>query len=575
MKKISIISLLCTALLSGASCTGDIEGIDGEVTPEGRGAIRITATDVAVTRGTPITDAADLTDMGVYCSSTGTTDWSNTATLNKMFNVKMQQDGGKWTYAGDDVYWGATDLTERYTFFAYTPFASTANGITVNGSASTAGVPTLTYTVPTDVAKQPDLMVAVPRKNIRPTAAAVALDMEHALTSVAFQIKGNGEKVKSIAINGVSVTGTLAIDGETITWSDLGAATTTDFSASLNYDTTGVGAGLYYTTTSTMSTNLIAGDGYLMMIPQTLGTDAKVIVTFSDDSTKELALSSVTWEPSKKVTYNITLTLDGGEADILYFGADNRLSIGRWGVDVTNIEDMVFTQFGSVIGFTNAGATWNTSYILFNPTATANYAYTSIPNYNAWNSKTPADSPLVSDPAYHNGTNISGGRGDICKLVGLTSAEAQGMTIEQLDAYQSGWRLPTLQENRKFIGTTPDDPTTSFGTSSGYYIWTANSQNASSPGTGTFPKNKYYSAGNDVTLPAAGNRNYYNGSISNQDTNGYYWSSTALSGSDGYSLNFYSSLVGSSYSSSYAYGFSVRCFSTGETPTARTPRTAL
>jgi hypothetical protein len=556
MKKISIISLLCAALFAGA-CTRDIQGIDEVNDPSAPVGFVTGDAAGAATRGTPITAASQMTTMGVFASATGTSDWTATATLGKMFNQKLNGDNGVWSYlAGDEVYWEATTLADRYSFFAYAPYGSTDNGIVVDTS-DTTGVPTLTYTVPTDVTKQPDLMVAT-KKNMRPTGAKVPLAMEHALTSVAFQIKGNGEKVKAIAIQGVSQTGTLAVDGETITWSNLGTPTTTDFSASLNYDTTGDGAGLYYTTTENMSTNLIAGNGYLMMIPQTLTADAKVTVTYSDDTTKELALSSVTWAAGDRLTYNITLTLDGGQADILYFGANNRLTIGRWGVDVADIEDMVFTQFGSVVGFTN-GTSWDSGDILFNPTATDSYAYNSIPNFTGTSTST-----SVSDPAYHNGTNILAGRGDICKLVGLTSAQAKAMAdAGTLDAFESGWRLPTIQENRVFIGTTPDDPSTSFGTSTGYYTWTPNGGTAASPGTGTFPKNKYQPG---VTLPAAGSR-LTDGSVSNPGTNGYYWSSIALNSNSGYSLNLSSSLVGPSYSSSYAFGMANRCISTGEEPT--------
>jgi uncharacterized protein (TIGR02145 family) len=554
MKEFLRILFLCAVTLLGA-CTRDLPGIDEEYNPAAPVGFVTTASG-AFTRCTPITSESQMTDMGVFAAYTGTSDWSNTATLGKMFNQKLNYSSGSdtWSYpTGEEVYWGATTMVDRYSFFAYAPFASTSNGIVINSSVTT-GVPKLTYTVPTDVTKQPDLMVAT-KKNMRPTGAKVALDMKHALTSVAFQIKGNGEKVKAISIQGVRMSGTLAVDSETIAWSSLGAPTTTDFSASLNYD-----AGkTYYTTTSTMSTNLIAGDGYLMMIPQTLTAAAKVIVTFDDDKTKEFALATDTWVAEDKVTYNITLTLEGGQADILYFGAGNRLSIGRWGADVTDIEDMVFAQFGSVIGFTGTGAWNNTTSILFNPTATASYAYTSIPTYNVWDPTTPAASPLISDPAYHNSTNILAGRGDICKLVGLTSAQAKAMAdAGTLDTFESGWRLPTLQENRVFIGTTPDDQTTTFGTSSGFYTWTA-----SNPGTGTFPKNKYQP---DVTLPAAGSRGT-DGSVTNPGTNGYYWSSTALNGNSGYSMNFGSSLVGPSYSSSYAFGFAVRCISTGEMPT--------
>jgi uncharacterized protein (TIGR02145 family) len=543
----------------------------------------------AVTRGTPITAASQMTTMGVFASYTSTSDWTASASLGKMFNQKLTYTAGEWEYpAGEEVYWGATTLADRYSFFAYAPYGSgvynatsnaTGNGLVVD-TATTTGTPTLTYTVPVKVQNQPDLMVAVPKKNVRPSGAKVSLAMEHALTSVAFQIKGNGEKVKSISVQGVSVSGTLAVDGGTITWSNLAAPTTTDFSASLNFDTDDDGDGEEdcYTTTETMSTNLIAGDGYLMMIPQTLTAGAKVVVTYSDDTTKELALSADTWEAGKKVVYNITLTLEGGDANILYFGTDNRLSVGRWDNSTVTVSNMVYTQFGSVIGFTGSVYAWNASHVKFNPTATASYDYTSIPNYGkpttAWAGSIAA-SPSVSSSAYHNDANLLLGRGDICKLVGLTSAQAKAMAdAGTLDEYQSGWRLPTREENRMFVGLGGNNTNTP-SNGSIYYTYTTNGNTIANPNTGTFPKNKYYQAGvNDVTLPATGYRTPSGsptGQLGGYGTNGYYWSSTANNSSNGYSLYFYSSRVNPSSNDSYAYGFSVRCVSTGEEPTPLTP----
>jgi hypothetical protein len=578
MKDFFRILLLCTIALLSA-CIVDVT--EPEVPYNPASPVRFVTTDIS-TRGAIVDTLSEMTTMGVFCSWTNTTDWTSSATLGKMFNQKLNYTAGEWEYpAGQDVYWGATSLAERFTFFAYAPFGSGAydassnpsgNGLTVNGSTSSTGIPTLTYTVPTKVENQPDLMVAVPNKNMRPTGKPVSLEMNHALTCVAFQIAGDGDKVTGIAITGVSVKGNLAVDGETVTWSGLEAATTTDFSASLNYD-----AGqTYYTTSETMSTNLIAGNGYLMMIPQTLTSDAKVVVTMSDGSTKELALGTATWTAGQRITYNITIKtdLEGGQADILYFDTsdNNRLKIGRWGVDVTSISNMVFTQFGGVIGFTGVGSWNNTTSIKFNPTSTASYAYTAINNYGkpttAWAG---AASPLVSDPAYHNDANLLLGRGDICKLVGLTSAEAQArVNANSLDDYDSGWRLPTNEENYVFIGVAPDNTTSSFNTSSGYYTWTGNGSNASNPGTGSFPKNKYYQAGvNAVTLPAAGRRQP-DGSVLYQGTSGYYCSSTAYRSSSDYYLNINSSGVSPSSTSSYVFGFSVRCISTGETPTPPT-----
>jgi uncharacterized protein (TIGR02145 family) len=59
-------------------------------------------------------------------------------------------------------------------------------------------------------------------------------------------------------------------------------------------------------------------------------------------------------------------------------------------------------------------------------------------------------------------------------------------------------------------------------------------------------------------LPAAGNRGYGNGQLSNPGVSGYYWSATAY-GDFSFNLTFYS---GSVYPAGYsyrAYGFSVRC----------------
>jgi uncharacterized protein (TIGR02145 family) len=60
-------------------------------------------------------------------------------------------------------------------------------------------------------------------------------------------------------------------------------------------------------------------------------------------------------------------------------------------------------------------------------------------------------------------------------------------------------------------------------------------------------------------FPAAGYRSYSNGQVLNQGSSGFYWSSTALNGSNGYNLRFYSSGVYPSNYNGYAYGFAVRC----------------
>jgi hypothetical protein len=256
------------------------------------------------------------------------------------------------------------------------------------------------------------------------------------------------------------------------------------------------------------------------------------------------------------------LDLEGGQGDIMYFDTSdgNRLKIGRWNQDVKSIAKMVFTQFGSVIGFTNNWDWDSTASILFNPTATTSYDYASIPRYNAWNTSV-ADSPLVSNAAYHNGTNIKAGRGDICKLVGLTAAEVQAMSAQQLDAYKSGWRLPTKQESYVFIGAEPDYGS-SFNTSSGYYTCST-----SKYGIATFLKNKYYSDDNPVILPLAGARPRNGSYDSSFFYRAYYWTSTPAGSGVGYDLLFNASILWGATSNYSEYGYTVRCVPTGETPT--------
>jgi hypothetical protein len=298
----------------------------------------------------------------------------------------------------------------------------------------------------------------------------------------------------------------------------------------------------------------------------------------------DVIMKETAWIESKvNATQDVA---DGGDADILYYDSTDGLSIGRWGDGEVTLNNMMFTQFGSVIGFTNVGV-WDNRYsIEFNPTSTYSYAYNSIPNYGtsptAW-AGTVAASPSVSSSAYHNGTNVKAGRGDICKLVGLTDYEASQMSIEQLDDYDSGWRLATARENVSFVGGALDYGTwqdwkagdswfsysnaTPDGTNvkwQYYYdstgVRTTTGGNSASPATGRFPvvSDNYDNGAFSKILPAAGKRIDI-GAEFDHGVGGLYWSSTALSSSDGYCLEFGNTGVNACGNVKYACGYAVRC----------------
>ena len=87
--------------------------------------------------------------MGVLAYSY-TNNWNNAQRPNLMYNYQVGETNNWQT----TEYWPGSG---KVRFYAYAPY--NASGVTLS-SASTPGAPTLTYTTPTDGAKQQDLLVA-------------------------------------------------------------------------------------------------------------------------------------------------------------------------------------------------------------------------------------------------------------------------------------------------------------------------------------------------------------------------------------------------------------------------------
>jgi hypothetical protein len=76
---------------------------------------------------------------------------------------------------------------------------------------------------------------------------------------------------------------------------------------------------------------------------------------------------------------------------------------------------------------------WNAGDVKFNPTVASYSDYTAIP---CWNGGGGGDG-YISSAAYHTLENVKAGRGDICKLAGLTTAD-----IDAGDYDNGKFRLP-------------------------------------------------------------------------------------------------------------------------------------
>lgn len=260
----------------------------------------------AVTRGMPVETAADMSDMGVfayYTGNGGTNNWAAkgaTATANFMNHVKLTGLAGTWSYA-NKVYWpSASDA--NVTFFAYSPYASTDNGITVN--TGSGGVPTFRYTVPTDCSKQPDLMVSALKTDLNKTtngSIPVNFQLRHALACIGFKATGNGEKITKIKVTGVKTTGTMTVAQNGIPAWDLTGSASGEFEAIMDEN-------VYLDTDPTL---VNTGGGYLMMIPQTLPAGAKLVLSVNDGrDDMEFDIGGQTWASGQRINYCIGVAPD-------------------------------------------------------------------------------------------------------------------------------------------------------------------------------------------------------------------------------------------------------------------------
>ena len=168
--------------------------------------------------------------------------------------------------------------------------------------------------------------------------------------------------------------------------------------------------------------------------------------------------------------------------------------------------------------------------------------------FNTGNNTTTCDSSTPCNSYYSWLTATAGG-----KDTSGTAVTGDGYNA----AYSicpKGWRLPTATTegvSRDSGGYTGGDfyqmilaVTGQSSLANGYYESTSNFYNNAGPGT-------------TPGFLLAGN--YYNSTFSDGGSYGYYWSSTSISGTTAYSLNFGSSRVSSASNDSRRRGFSVRC----------------
>lgn len=274
--------------------------------------------DEPQTRGSLVGADNFYDSFGVLASVyTGT--WSEDSCLpDYMYDVEVTE-ASAWTTS---YYWPGAGRNIR--FFAYAPYGG--QGIVLSDKTS-AGTPSITYTVPTDVADQQDLLVAATSGMAGNTAAAAPLSFAHALTAVRFTTGDDmmSGRITKITLKGVYGSGSHTMGSDS--WNGYGA--TTDFSQTLAATVDGA---------ANQEVTPVAAT--FMMLPQTLPSGASIEVVYTDDltSTQRTLIASIAgsqWPMGRTVTYRIstssivitpTFTVTA-PADFTYAGGSENYSV--------------------------------------------------------------------------------------------------------------------------------------------------------------------------------------------------------------------------------------------------------
>ena len=185
-------------------------------------------------------------------------------------------------------YWPGT-ANNTVNFYAYYPIDISSSITHTAGSA-----PTLSYTVPNDVASQIDIMTATGTNVSGNTNSSTPLSFNHIFAAVQFSVGSAGMPngtITGIALNNILYKGTYSLNG---TW-------TQDPTSKKSFSQT-------VSVSTNAGTAITSGTTTFMMMPQTLGSDASITVTYSNGGTLAQTIAG-TWNAGKIYTYNISKTI--------------------------------------------------------------------------------------------------------------------------------------------------------------------------------------------------------------------------------------------------------------------------
>lgn len=234
------------------------------------------------TRGKTITALNDL-EVGMYAHAYKNNAFQNDVMTDSEYHFVNNEE---LEAVGTPVMWSEVATADKLRVYGYAPYGGNFSPTTANGAT------TITHTVPTNIADQPDIIATDVKEVASTYRQNIPLTFQHILTGVRFKV-GFDCTVKSLTVQSVYQTGTYII-GEA--WTN--SSTPQTFTIPIESDGRQLRKGDYIT----------EDDEILMMIPQQLPDNAQVVMEYvvgGQSKTIIAPLKGFKWEQGTMVTYTI------------------------------------------------------------------------------------------------------------------------------------------------------------------------------------------------------------------------------------------------------------------------------
>lgn len=291
MKQVKYKLLLLAGLLPlfASMVTGCTEDLGTELTAK---RIMLAVDDSSFDNGKTPTRGAKVSSISSFGVSAAVYDASasyTSAGCGSYFYKQSATNGSPLSF-----FWPTADY--KLAFYAYYPYGNAA--LTVQSSESTAGAPTYSYTVPSAIASQVDVMTGQTVNVLGGGSSPAAISMKHRCAAVCFSVtndRSSAITLSSISIEGVKYSGTLCEE----TWTLSSAVN----SSSVNPFTLSYGSSI----AAGATVNVTGTSNIFLMLPQSIpaGAKLKIVVAGEDPMYADLSGS---WVAGKQYNYSLNVS---------------------------------------------------------------------------------------------------------------------------------------------------------------------------------------------------------------------------------------------------------------------------